>query len=272
MKNLTEKLFSIMLIFVMIFTMSTNAFASELVPIEQSANATIVDISNEGESVEFSLESKSKAIPNFVGGIITPYSTYYKIGIINSGIDRLSSATLSIDLYDNITGEHLDSTTKSYTNVKVGTTYYNWYKSKSDTIEERIEVTLVAHDGATYYGSAETVRWNFKGGSYGTISALGGQVHHCPADSINGLTTYSGPAIRMLTDDHKQTASYGSSTSARNYRASQKALIDDGNFDEAMQMDIDDIRDNFGTKYNKAIDEMIEYAEDKNYISTGSVK
>jgi len=92
------------------------------------------------------------------------------------------------------------------------------------------------------------------------------------AISVNGLSKYSGPAIRMLTDDHKDTASYGSSTESKQYRAEQAKHIANGDFDKAMQMDVDDIRDLFGNKYDYAIDEMIEYAESKGYIDKGSVK
>ncbi len=75
----------------------------------------------------------------------------------------------------------------------------------------------------------------------------------------------------MLKEDHKKTASYGSGLAAIKYRENQRALVNAGKFDEAMQMDVDDIRSKFGSKYNKAIDEMIEYAEGKGYISKGDV-
>lgn len=57
---------------------------------------------------------------------------------------------------------------------------------------------------------------------------------------------------------HKQTASYGSSQAAKDYRAKQKALTQEGRFDDAMQMDIDDIQSKFGDKYDDAIGETID--------------
>ena len=49
-------------------------------------------------------------------------------------------------------------------------------------------------------------------------------------------------AISMEKLDHKQTARWGSSKEAKAYREQQKELIGKGNFKEAQQMDINDVR------------------------------
>lgn len=82
-----------------------------------------------------------------------------------------------------------------------------------------------------------------------------------PADSISPLERNDGPAIKMEKEDHRQTASCGNSREAREYRAQQQELINQGKFCEALQMDIDDIHDKFGDKYNDAIAEMLEYVD-----------
>ena len=87
-----------------------------------------------------------------------------------------------------------------------------------------------------------------------------------PADSVNGLERNDGPAIVMEKADHRQTASCGNSLEAREYRAKQKELIDQGKFKEAMQMDIDDIHEKFGDKYDDAIAQMQEVAKEKGLI------
>jgi len=92
------------------------------------------------------------------------------------------------------------------------------------------------------------------------------EIHHMPANDINGLTLNDGPAIVMDKADHRQTASCGSSLDAREYRAEQKELVDNGKFKEAMQMDIDDIHDKFGDKYDEAIAQMKEKAQEKGLI------
>ena len=111
----------------------------------------------------------------------------------------------------------------------------------------------------------ETERTEKKGGSYGEIlkerRGESIEIHHMPADSISNLERYKGPAIEMEKADHRQTASWGNSREAREYRMRQRELIDQGKFREALQMDIDDIREKFGDKYDDAISEMLEYVK-----------
>ena len=126
-------------------------------------------------------------------------------------------------------------------------------------------------------GGGEALEERKTGGTYGDLIAndqWGGhleehpphEVHHMPADSVNGLERNDGPAIVMEKADHRQTASCGNSLEAREYRAKQKELIEQGKFDEAMQMDIDDIREKFGDKYDNAIAQMQEAAKEKGLI------
>lgn len=107
--------------------------------------------------------------------------------------------------------------------------------------------------------------WVKKGGSYKEVKENSegdtDEVHHMPADSASPLERSDGPAIKMEKADHRQTASCGNSREAREYRAQQQELIMQGNFREALQMDIDDIRDKFGNKYDDAIAEMMAYVD-----------
>ena len=98
-----------------------------------------------------------------------------------------------------------------------------------------------------------------KGGTYKEVRASneGGEVHHMPADAASTIARDDGPAIWMETADHRMTASWGRSKAAEAYRARQAALIKDGKLREAIQMDIDDIRAKFGSKYDEAIKEML---------------
>ena len=104
-----------------------------------------------------------------------------------------------------------------------------------------------------------------KGGSYKDVRVDGEgdkyEVHHMPADSASNLERGDGPAIKMEKEDHRQTASCGMSREAREYREKQKELIEQGKFREALQMDIDDIHEKFGDKYDDAIKEMLEYVD-----------
>jgi len=98
------------------------------------------------------------------------------------------------------------------------------------------------------------------GGAYGKVKANGGEVHHAPANSISPLSRNAGPAWRMRVKDHQQTASWGSSADAVAYRAIQEQLIAKGKFFEAMEMDIIDTRNLFGTRYDKRIARAVKYA------------
>ena len=88
------------------------------------------------------------------------------------------------------------------------------------------------------------------------------EVHHMPADSVTELERTDGPAIAMDKEDHRLTASCGNSRDAQDYRAAQRAKIESGDFKGAMQMDIDDIRDKFGDKYDKQIASAEAYMDD----------
>lgn len=105
-----------------------------------------------------------------------------------------------------------------------------------------------------------------QGGRFGNIFKEGEgdtvEVHHMPADSVTELSRNDGPAIKMDKMDHRETASWGNSREAREYRNRQKELIDEGKFDEALQMDMDDIHEKFGDKYDNAINEMLEYIDE----------
>jgi hypothetical protein len=104
-----------------------------------------------------------------------------------------------------------------------------------------------------------------KGGSYKSVRATntGGEVHHIPAYGSyegTGLLPYrDGPAIWMDRDDHRNTTSCGRTKDAINYRAQQEELINQGKFQEAQQMDVDDIRSQFGDKYDVGLNEAENY-------------
>jgi len=120
-------------------------------------------------------------------------------------------------------------------------------------------------DNGNIENTDDTDKPEKKGGSYGQVFKEGEgdayEVHHMPADSASILERNDGPAIKMEKGDHRQTASCGNSKEAREYRAQQKELIEQGKFREALQMDIDDIHEKFGDKYDDAIVEMIEYVD-----------
>jgi len=104
--------------------------------------------------------------------------------------------------------------------------------------------------------------YNLKGGAYKDLETKTGfERHHMPAADASKLSVSDGPCIQMETRDHRQTASWGSSREAQEYRAEQKKLIDQGRFDQAFKMDKEDIQEKFNSKYNEAIKDAGNYME-----------
>lgn len=134
------------------------------------------------------------------------------------------------------------------------------YKMNKSFEKDRIQ-SDTEQDGDTLQELPEK-----KGGSYKDVFTPGEgethEVHHMPANDVNGLSLNDGPAIKMEKADHRQTASCGNSKEAREYRAKQQELIEQNKFREALQMDIEDIQEKFGNKYDDAIAEMLEYVEE----------
>lgn len=102
----------------------------------------------------------------------------------------------------------------------------------------------------------------FKGGRGDRI-----EVNHIPPFEVNGLSFRDGPTISMDKADHRAMSSTGNSKEAREHRAKQRELIDAGDFKGAVKMDIDDIRNKCGDKYDDALHKMLDYMEERGYIS-----
>lgn len=202
-------------------------------------------------------------VPNNLMYALTPTSTGYVVTFYNSGIDAISSVSFTLRITD-INGNYVNSKSATLTNLKVGETTYTWTIAKSATVQETITISGSGNDGGeTYILSGSTVRYNFVGGKYGTMEALGGQKHHMPSSSAltstGVLSTYSGPCIRMITADHYRTASYGNSSSAAAFRNQEISLIKSGKFIAAQNLGVSDIQSTFGSKYDVAITQMRVY-------------
>lgn len=131
-------------------------------------------------------------------------------------------------------------------------------KPPIDSVEKRKE--LPDASGEFFPDSIELA-----GGSYGDLKKQDDrqekEVHHIPADSVSPLDKADGPAIIMDKEDHRETGSCGNSKEAQEYREKQQKLIEEGKFREAFEMDVEDIRDKFGDKYDEAILEAEEYLD-----------
>lgn len=148
----------------------------------------------------------------------------------------------------------------NYTEIKPENSNITMDEAKT-FFDKLFEEKLLSQDSNEIKKEEEKI--DKKGGSYGEVYKIGEgdkyEVHHIPADSVTNLDRNDGPAIKMDKADHRKTASCGSSREAREYRAEQKKLIEQDRFDEAVQMDIDDLHEKFENKYDEAITEMKEY-------------
>lgn len=139
----------------------------------------------------------------------------------------------------------------------------------SDSVENILSPKSVyeaSRAGVMEYNRQYTLNNGKKGGSYSEVKKNSNgeytHVHEMPSRESTGVAKRDkGPAIKMTKEDHRLTASYCRSREADLYRAEQKRLIEMGNYHDAIQMDIDDIHEKFGSKYDEAIAEMLEYAE-----------
>lgn len=184
---------------------------------------------------------------------------------VKEEFDKVSNETVAWDSVDDSEKKLLSDEEKQ--NIKEDTEA-NKYSNEFDAGKETTEYT---EKGLKEYNTGDRIEFEYKGGgSYkelknvetdedGHISPK--EKHHVPADSASELDRDDGPCILMDVKDHRQTASWGNSKEAREYRAKQKELIDEGKFREALQMDIDDIREKFGDKYDDAISEMKQYVD-----------
>ena len=122
------------------------------------------------------------------------------------------------------------------------------------TIEQNSDVEEIGKAGGRYQDlKIEGWGWNTEPPT---------EVHHMPSDYSSELDRNDGPAIVMDYEDHRETASCGNSLDAREYREKQAELIKEGKFREALQMDIDDIHEKFGDKYDEAIEKMLKYVDE----------
>lgn len=109
-----------------------------------------------------------------------------------------------------------------------------------------------------------SIPFNRRGGPHRSVPKGGNDAHHMPSSQSSPLPHGGGPTIGMDRGDHRRTASYGRGGGPDGpdaYRQRQKDLIDQGRFREAQQMDIDDVRNKFGNKYDDAINDMLNYTD-----------
>lgn len=229
---------------------------------EVASSSTSVEILGDGLGEDSLGESLDDSIE-------MPFDSSEQQGIEGDGIGEDTSDAAESEQIIDVNGETeisgLDSINESIDNGITDVT------PQIETNDDNLETDSRIDDSSASNENVEEIEKK-TGGRYGDLKQeWDGQlwnneppkeVHHMPADSASNLERNDGPAIVMDYEDHLQTASRGSSNDAKEYRAKQKELIDQGKFREAMQMDIDDLHDKFGDKYDDQIKQMLDYVDE----------
>lgn len=123
---------------------------------------------------------------------------------------------------------------------------YTWHADKY-WVKEKFEYEVTITDNGTSQKftnkdeKTELSRYNFEANAYNKMEANGGQRHHfIPAKSLstNGFNTGSAYCIRMMTDDHYNTGSYGSAQ----HVSTITTLLSKRAYHDAIQHEVDDFK------------------------------
>ena len=133
-----------------------------------------------------------------------------------------------------------------------------------ENLDEAVKVyNLEIEESHTYYVSANEVLVHngCKGGKFSDVDAGKGAdevAHHIPQNAYNAKNDVSrgkGPALLMSKIDHALTRTFAG-------RGKKTMRTDDGlTVMQRLELDIQDIRELFGSKYNEGIAELLAYAK-----------
>ncbi|MDK8472784.1 hypothetical protein [Corynebacterium accolens] len=125
----------------------------------------------------------------------------------------------------------------------------------------------------------------YRGGNYyqlmtrawtNPLQAFRVQRHHIISSSAikkeekslpKGMNRNNAPAIQMDPADHKETLSWGSGPDAKKYQEEQAQLVREGKIDEVFQREYEYNKNRFAGKYDQALDEMIDDALARGFLS-----
>ncbi|MCW1429589.1 hypothetical protein [Novosphingobium sp. JCM 18896] len=106
-----------------------------------------------------------------------------------------------------------------------------------------------------------------RGGAHRHVRGVAGyESHHIPGDAVTSLSRGDGPTIAMTKEDHRKILTSLKTKEADQFRAAQRDLIAKGDFRAAMQMDIDLVRKEFGSRYDDGIEQMLQYSRERGLI------
>lgn len=219
-----------------------------LVEPEEKPVKTIVLVKTKGDSNNTLL--KANAIGNVWLLQYPVTDTNFSINVLNVGSDHLDSIYGYVQKYNLKSYNWALDTSKNVSRTQVGTgNVFSWTTAKN-FVEEKFEYDItVTEDGVTWsydnIGDNDITRYNFSVGAYSSITANGGERHHLVSSSAlskAGFNTNTAAVIRMITRDHANTSSWGSGTEQSNFRIKELTLIQSGNYQQLLQLEVDGLK------------------------------
>ncbi|WP_411342601.1 hypothetical protein ACE3MZ_13055 [Paenibacillus sp. WLX1005] len=252
-------------------TEATTISKDEFYLVEKSVN----EISTNGISISAAWQITYTASPT--GFKI--FVTMLKGSSINSVTGNVEKQTLNKAIWQ-------AGTTSGFSQSNAKGTIFTWQTPPAAVAEAYIYDLKIKHNNQNYTytnkGKYNEIRYNFVGGHYGKMAALGGERHHIvSSNSLTsaGLSSYSAPAVRMILKDHKQTKNYGSSTDAKAYRAKELQYLKNKQYEQVLHYSIDNLKNvpdpggvynSLADKYSSALGDALVYAYSYFKIPTSS--
>lgn len=132
------------------------------------------------------------------------------------------------------------------------------------TIKRFGKVIRVDLKDKSYYGDKVVIGGSYEFVKYFARNQENYEVHHLiPVKLLvmaGILDRLKGPSIKIEKNDHRKTRSYKKMNMLKdNYFQTQLAYLEENNIRAAVEMEIADIQEKFGSKYDDAIREVREY-------------
>ncbi|WP_322922421.1 hypothetical protein [Paenibacillus campi] len=184
------------------------------------------------------------------------FVTMLKGSSLNSVSGDVEKQTLNRDTWQ-------PGTTSGFSQSNAKGTIFTWQTPAAAVAEAYIYDLKIKHNNQNYTytnkGKYNEIRYNFVGGHYGKMAALGGERHHIVSSnslSSVGLSSYSAPAVRMILKDHKTTKNYGSSAASKAYRAKELQYLKNKQYEQVLHYSIDNLKNvtDPGGVYNSLAD------------------
>ncbi len=177
--------------------------------------------------------------------IITDKSFTIRIQFVNAN-NRLDSIEGEVTYYYLYNSTWIKKDSKPIEEKMVGNgVLFRWDIDKWG-VKEKFEYELKVKDEGGKFefdniGKDNYTRYNFEAKPYSGFKANGGERHHFvpkKALSDNGFNSNTAYCIRMMTEDHRKTGSYGSST----YVKKQSDLLSQKKYEKALQNEVADMK------------------------------